>query len=58
METAAAVVGGGWEGEAAALELAGGVGSAPVDSSGRAVTEGDLLGVQGDPTDAPATTNP
>ena len=53
-----AVVGGGWEGEAAALELAGGVGPALVDSSGRAVREGDFLGVQGDPTDAPATTDP
>jgi len=38
-------------------EVAGGVGSTPVDSSGRAVAEGDLLGVQGDPTDPPATTN-
>ena len=39
-------------------EVAGGVGSAPVDSSGRAVADGDLLGVQDDPTDPPVTTNP
>ena len=53
-----AVVGGGWEGEEPALELASGDGAASVDSSGRAVAGRDVPGVQDDPAHASATTNP
>ena len=49
VEAASAVVGGEWEEEEPALELAGVDGSVPVDSSGRAVGGEDVPGVQDDP---------
>jgi len=58
VETTSAVVGGGWEGKEPALELPGGDGAAPVDSSGRTVAGRDVPGVQDDPAHASATTDP